>query len=179
MLSGEAVFMVYLQLCEFRLPARGCSWKTVPETFRVPQPLVLSWSSDIPAQCHQPQVCLSCCRKTTINRRGIIDSLGLLLFFRHFLFGGVTHARLRFSSSLAGIETESDPGPIKISKGFQMSCLRWLFVPWCHFHKWIGTRHCCFSIMKQFVSVCRSLHISQRVYEPFMVYLLLLTNAVF
>lgn len=25
MLSGEAVFMIYLQLCEFRLPARGCS----------------------------------------------------------------------------------------------------------------------------------------------------------
>lgn len=41
MLSGEAVLMVYLQLREFRLPARGCSRKAVPKTFRIPQPLVL------------------------------------------------------------------------------------------------------------------------------------------
>jgi len=59
MLSEEAVFMVYLQLREFRLHARGCSRKTVPKTFRIPQPLVISWSSDISAQRNKPQVCLS------------------------------------------------------------------------------------------------------------------------
>lgn len=59
MLPEEAVLMVYLQLREFRLPARGCHWKTVSKTFRIPQWLVISWSSYIPAQCNKPQVCLS------------------------------------------------------------------------------------------------------------------------
>lgn len=124
MLSGEAVFMVYLQLCQFGLPARGCSRKTVPKTFRVPQPLVLSWSSDIPAQCHQPQVCLSCFRERAIKRRGIPDSWGWLLFFQACstlsVFGGVIHARLRFSSSLAGIWTKSlIQDPLKSTKAFK------------------------------------------------------------
>lgn len=55
-LSDEAVFMLYLQLCEFRLPACGCCWKTVSKTFCIPQPLVISGSSDIPAQRNQLEV---------------------------------------------------------------------------------------------------------------------------
>lgn len=122
MLSGEAVFMIYLQLREFRLPARGCSRKTVPKTFCVPRPLVLSWSSDIPAQRHQPQVCLSCFRKRAINRRGIIDSLGLLLFSQacstlclvvlHMLDWGSAAVLLEYELSLF-------QDPLKSTKAFK------------------------------------------------------------
>lgn len=58
-LSDEAVFMLYLQLCEFRLPACGCCWKTVSKTFCIPQPLVTHGSSDIPAQCNKLEVRLN------------------------------------------------------------------------------------------------------------------------
>lgn len=119
-LSGEAVFMVYLQLREFRWPARGCSWKTVPKTFRVPRPLVLSWPSDIPAQCHQPQVCLSSSGRA-ITRRGIIDIdywYCLLIFFsRHVVLcrcldWGSAPILLQYELSLI-------QDPLKSSKAFK------------------------------------------------------------
>lgn len=123
MLSDEAVFMVYLQLCEFRLPACGCSWKTVSKTFCVPQPLVISWSSDIPAQCNQPQVCLSLFILTEWEQS--IEG-ELLIVWDHWLFfqvcstsqavGDITHHRPSFSSSLAAIRMKC---PLKSTKALK------------------------------------------------------------
>lgn len=115
-LSGEAVFMVYLQLREFRWPARGCSWKTVPKTFRVPRPLVLSWPSDIPAQCHQPQVC------SALQEERSLEGELLLLIIDAFFSRLVVLCRcLDWSSAPVLLEYELSliQDPLKSSKAFK------------------------------------------------------------
>lgn len=184
MLSDEAVFMVYLQLREFRLPACGCSWKTVSKTFRIPQPLVISWSSDIPAQCNQPQVCLSLFILTEWEQS--IEG-ELLIVWDHWLFfqvcstsqavGDITHHRPSFSSSLAAIRMKC---PLKSTKALKWAIWKaYLSHDPFFFCKWIDTRHLSFSIVEQFVSVYRSLDMSQWAYEHFMVHFFLLIIACF